>query len=163
MNAKDVLRETLNLSNFVLKSYVGDLSDADLLKRPGPGCNHVAWQLGHLIDSECGLLNAVQPGSAPELPAGFSKNHSRDNVKSDDPAQFLSRDRYLELTDEVHAASLEVLEKYPEADFAKPAPEKFRKMFPTVGAIFVLIASHPMMHAGQVVPLRRALGKPVVI
>lgn len=163
MNAKDVLRETLNLSHFILKSYVGDLTDADLLKRPGPGCNHVAWQLGHLIDSECGLLNAVKPGAAPELPADFSKNHARDNVSSNEASQFLSKDQYLELTEKVHAATLSVLADFPEADFDKPAPEHFRKMFPTMGAIFVLIASHPMMHAGQFVPIRRALGKPVVI
>jgi hypothetical protein len=78
MNAKDTLRETLNLSHFVLKSYVADLSDADLIKRPGAGCNHVAWQLGHLIASECSLLNAIRPASAPELPPGFAERHSKE-------------------------------------------------------------------------------------
>jgi hypothetical protein len=29
--------------------------------------------------------------------------------------------------------------------------------------MFILIATHPMMHAGQFVPVRRALGKPVAI
>jgi hypothetical protein len=36
-------------------------------------------------------------------------------------------------------------------------------MFPTVGHIYLLIATHQLMHAGQFVPVRRALGKPVVI
>lgn len=163
MNAKDVIRETLNLSNMVLTNYLGDLSDADLLKRPGPGCNHIAYQLGHLIASECGLLNGIQPGSAPELPAGFADQHGKQNAGSDDPARFCTKQQYLDLTAKVHAATLAVLASYPEADFAQPAPEKFRSMFPTMGSIFVLIATHPMMHAGQIVPLRRALGKPVVI
>ena len=28
---------------------VSDLSDAELLVRPVPQANHIAWQLGHLI------------------------------------------------------------------------------------------------------------------
>jgi hypothetical protein len=163
MNAKDAIRETLNLSHFILNSYVGDLADADLMRRPGKGCNHVAYQLGHLIASECDLLNGVRPGSAPALPAGFAEQHSKNNAGSDDPSKFLNKQRYLELTEKVHAATLALLESYPEADFAKSAPESFRKMFPTMGSIFILIATHPMMHAGQIVPIRRALGKPVVI
>lgn len=163
MDAKDTLRDTLNLSHFVLSSYFKDLSDADLLRRPGAGCNHLAWQLGHLIASECGLLNGIRAGSAPELPAGFKERHGKENSASDNPADFGTKQQYLELTEKVHAATLALLEAYPEADFALPAPESFRKMFPTMGSIFVLIATHPMMHAGQFVPVRRALGKPVVI
>ena len=163
MNTKDTIRETLNLSHFILKSYVGDLTDADLMRRPGPGCNHIAWQLGHLIASECSLLNGIQAGSAPSLPAGFEDQHSKAKATGDDPKQFHTKAQYLELTEKVHAATLALLERFPEADFAKPAPENFRKMFPTMGNMFILIATHPMMHAGQVVPVRRALGKPVVI
>ena len=59
--------------------------------------------------------------------------------------------------------TLSLLEAFPESDFALPAPESFRKMFPTMGSIFILIATHPMMHAGQFVPIRRALGKPIVM
>jgi DinB family protein len=163
MNSKDTLRDTLNLSHFILKSYVGDFTDADLMRRAGKGCNHVAYQLGHLIASECDLLNGIRPGSAPELPAGFAQQHKKENAGSDDPAKFLTKQQYLELTEKVHAATLALLESYPEADFEKPAPESFRKMFPTMGSIFILIATHPMMHAGQFVPIRRALGKPIVI
>jgi hypothetical protein len=36
-------------------------------------------------------------------------------------------------------------------------------MFPTAGHIYLLIATHGLMHAGQFVPVRRKLGKPVVI
>jgi hypothetical protein len=163
MNTKDAIRETLNLSHTVLTSYMKDLSDADLLKRPGDGCTNLAYQLGHLISSECGLLNGIRAGAAPELPAGFQEKHSKGNVASDNPADFLTKQQYLELTEKVHAATLATLEAFPDADFDKPAPESFRKMFPTMGSMFILIATHPMMHAGQFVPVRRALGKPIVI
>jgi hypothetical protein len=163
MNVKDSIRETLNLSHTVLSSYVNDLSDAELLTRPGPGCNHVAYQLGHLIASECDLLNGIRPGSAPQLPAGFKEKYSQENSANNEPASFLSRQQYLDLTEKVHAATLALLDSYPEPDFDQPSPEHFRSFVPTMGSMFVLIATHPMMHAGQIVPVRRALGKPIVM
>lgn len=163
MNANDVIRQTLLTSVHVLKSYVGDLTDTELLQRPGTGCNHLAWQLGHLIASECQLLNAVKPGAAPELPTGFAEAHCQTTTACDDPTKFYTKQQYLELIDKVNAATLAALDSFSETDLDQPSPEHFRKMFPTMGALFILIATHPMMHAGQFVPVRRALGKPIVI
>jgi len=163
MNAKEAIRQTFTMSVHVLKTYFADLSDAELLKRPGTGCNHLAWQLGHLIASECQLLDAIKPGAAPELPAGFAAMHSKETVGIDDPTKFCTKQQYLELIDKVNSASLAALDRFSEADLDQPSPENFRKMFPTMGALFILIATHPMMHAGQFVPVRRALGKPIVI
>jgi hypothetical protein len=163
MNTHDAIKSTLATSNMVLSSYLSDLSDADLLRRPGPGCNHLAWQLGHLIASESGLLNGIQPGAGPELPEGFAQKHSKENIASDNPDDFCTKQQYLDLSAQMHAATLELLAKFSEEDLDRPGPEHFRKMFPTVGSIFLLIATHPLMHAGQFVPVRRALGKPVVI
>ncbi len=33
-------------------TYLGDLTDADIMVRAIPDTNHIAWQLGHLIQSE---------------------------------------------------------------------------------------------------------------
>jgi hypothetical protein len=163
MNAKDSIKGTMDLSLTVLKLYFSDLSDAELMTRPGPGCNHLAWQLGHLIASEANLLNQLTPGSAPELPAGFAEQHSKETAGSDDPAKFCTKQQYTELLDKVRVASKKLLDETPDADLDKPAPERLRQICPSVGAYFGLIATHPMMHAGQFVPVRRALGKPVVI
>ncbi len=62
MNTQDALLATQMTSSMVIKMYLDDLSDADLLQRPGAGCNHLAWQLGHLISSECGLIESIAPG-----------------------------------------------------------------------------------------------------
>ena len=49
------------------------LSDADLLVRPAPSANHIAWQLGHLVLAEPFLIRTELPDAAyPELPAGFA-------------------------------------------------------------------------------------------
>lgn len=163
MNTKDALKSTMNIGLFVLNKYVEDLSDADLLKRPGVGCNHLAWQLGHLISSEVGLLGAVCPGKGAKLPEGFEARHAKEKNGIDDPMQFNTKREYVDLYAQARAATLKALDELPEADLDKPAPEHLRKFFPTVGEIFTLIGTHPMMHAGQFVVVRRMLGKPVVI
>ncbi|MBI3461767.1 MAG: DinB family protein [Planctomycetes bacterium] len=163
MNVRDAIRSTMDTSSTVLKNYLSDLSDADLMRRPGPGCNHLAWQLGHLIAAECSLLEAIRPGAAAQLPEGFAAQHSKEAKDVDDPAKFLTKQQYLDLYDKARSATLAALEKVSEADLDQPGPERFKTVFPTVGSIFVLIGTHPLMHAGQFVPVRRALGKPIVI
>src|SRR5262245_2743403 len=88
MNTQDAIRKTLKTSSIVLSRYVDDLSDVELMQRPGPGCNHIAWQLGHLIASENQLLESVAPGAGIELPAGFVEQHSKDTTGDDNPQHF---------------------------------------------------------------------------
>ena len=163
MNTHDAIRETMNLGGMVLKSYLGDLSDAELMTRPGPGCNHLAWQIGHLIASTPNILRDLGAKTTVELPAGFAAAHAKEQAGNDNPADFRTKAEYLELFDNVNAATLKELETWSDADLDQPAPEGWAPMFATKGVMFLLIATHPMMHAGQVVPVRRALGKPVVI
>ncbi len=163
MNAKDAIRSSANLSSMVLKSYISDLDDADLMRRPGEGCNHLAWQLGHLIASEIQLLESVAPGKGIELPDGFADAHSKDKCGSDDPAAFRNKAEYVELFDKVRESSLAALDAMAESDLDGEAPENFRSFCPTVGDMFTLIANHPMMHAGQFVVVRRQAGKPILM
>ncbi|MCA9085560.1 MAG: DinB family protein [Planctomycetaceae bacterium] len=163
MNAHDAIKQAYGFSQMVLNSYVSDLTDAELLQRPGEGCNHIAWQLGHLISSECGLLNAAVPGSGLELPAGFAENHSKENAASDDAAQFCSKAQYLDLFQKMQTATFAALDGLSDSDLDQPGPEHMRDFCPTMGSLFILISTHVMMHMGQLVPIRRRLGKPVLI
>ncbi|MEM6798990.1 MAG: DinB family protein [Planctomycetota bacterium] len=164
MNTHDALRASADLSRMVLKSFISDLEDADLMQRPAPACNHLAWQLGHLISSEVMLLQAVKPGAeGVELPEGFAEAHSKEAVGEDDPAKFHTKQEYLDLLDKVYEASLATIASMSESDLDAESPENFRQFAPTVGHVAALIATHPMMHAGQFVPVRRALGKPVLM
>jgi len=163
MDTRQAILSTKNISQMVLTQYINDLTDAELMLRPGKGCNHIAWQLGHLIHSECGLLNSLVPGAAPQLPAGFAEKHDKSKQGSDNPSDFCTKQEYLDLIKQVHQAFTTALNKCSDADFDKPSPEQWQKMFPTAGQIWILMATHQMMHAGQFVPVRRSLGKPVVI
>lgn len=163
MDTKEAIRSSMDVSLFVLNTYLSDLDDADLLRRPGPDCNHLAWQLGHLISSEVDLLEQVCPGKGAALPEGFADTHSKENRNSDDATQFKSKQEYLDLFQQVRGATTSALDQLPDEQLDAPSPESLREYFPTVGHMFTLIGTHPLMHAGQFAVVRRQLGKPVLL
>ena len=89
MNAREAIKIALTSTKEMMGWYLGDLSDADLLVRPVPNANHIAWQLGHLISSEKHLLGSQEIGAVwPELPAGFAEQHKKETAAMDPPRGF---------------------------------------------------------------------------
>ncbi len=163
MKTIDAIKAAFATTDMVLNSYVGDLDDAELMTRPGKGCNHIAWQLGHLISSEANLINMLKADSAIELPDGFAEKHSKETSSNDDASQFCKKQEYLDLYAKTRENSINTIAELPNDILDAPAPEQFQAFCPNMGAVAMLVASHPMMHVGQFVPVRRALDKPVVI
>ncbi|HET6882995.1 MAG TPA: DinB family protein [Pirellulales bacterium] len=159
MNAHGAIRNALTGADMISTSYLNDLSDADLLVRPVPGANHIAWQLGHLIASENGMTEETCPGSMPALPTGFKEKHDKDTAGSDDRNAFLSKDEYLRLYRQQREATLKALDGLSEADLDRPAPERLRAFIETIGGVFVMHSTHWLMHAGQWAVVRRKLGR----
>jgi hypothetical protein len=159
MTAKDLIRRLIESGHRIVRSYVDDLTDAELLVRSVPGANHAAWQLGHMIGGVHRMLVGIGCAS-PGLPAGFAEAHQRETAAVDDPAKFASKAEYLALMDQMKAASLAAVDGVADADLDKPSPEFMQAYAPTVGVVLMLLGSHWLMHAGQLVPIRRKLGKP---
>lgn len=163
MNAKDVLKHSLNSAHGILTMFLQDLSDADLLVRPVPGANHIAWQLGHLINAEANYFLPQVPGArVPELPVGFSQKHNKEAASSDDPKHFCTKAEYLSLYNKAREATLAALDSLSEADLERKVEGNLARLAPTLGALFQLGANHELMHAGQFSVVRRKLGKPVL-
>jgi hypothetical protein len=163
MCPKDAIGLGIGMSDYIIGAYIGDLTDADLLLRPVPGMNHIAWQLGHLIAAEHRFVEMVKPGSCPALPAGFDEAHNKETTTLDDPSKFHSLSKYQELWKAQRAATMAALESFPESELDKTDPEKYPEWAPTPAAIFAMCGTHALMHCGQFVPVRRMVGKPVVI
>lgn len=160
MHSRDMLLNSLDMADLVIDSYTKDMSNSDILLRPIDGMNPIAWQLGHLIGSERHFIELVAPGTSPSLPDGFDKGHGKD-VPTDN-ALFYPLAKYQELWKAQRAATRAVIAKQSDADLDRTDP-KFPPFAPSVGALLNLCASHPLMHAGQFVAVRRKVGKPVVI
>jgi uncharacterized damage-inducible protein DinB len=162
MNAKDAIKTALTSTKDMLSWYLSDLSDKDLLVRPVPSANHIAWQLGHLISSEARMTSVIPGTTYPELPAGFAEQHSKDMAATEPPKGFRTKEEYLGLFNKVREATLANLAKMPEATLDQPTPGDMKKYAPTLGALLMLTANHTMMHAGQFTVVRRKLGKPIL-
>ncbi len=158
MNAKDAIRQSRTSSNHVFQMLLEDLGDADLLVRPVPGANHIAWQVGHVIASEHRMLSRLFPDLAPALPGEFADRHSAAAAREN--SGFPTKAEYLALQRRVREATLAALDRCPEADLDKPNSGPTAPIAPTLGAVFMLMANHAVLHAGQFSVVRRKLGKP---
>jgi hypothetical protein len=163
MNAKEAIKIALTGTQNMVPMYLSDLSDADLLVRPVPNANHIAWQLGHLISAEKQLVAMVLPSAhSPELPAGFDEQYTKETSKADSPKGVLTKQAYLSLFNKMREATLTALAKVSDADLDKPTEGQMAKYAPNVGAMFLLVSNHTLMHVGQFTAVRRKLGKPVL-
>ena len=159
MNTKEALQSGLAFGDKVSQAYLADLTDADLMVRPVPGTNHIAWQLGHLVAAEHALIEMVAPGSMPKLPDGFKDKHSKETAAIDDPKSFCTKAEYLKLLEEQRGGTIAALAKLSDADLSQPAPEALQSHLKTVGDVFTMQGGHMMMHAGQWAIVRRKLGR----
>jgi hypothetical protein len=160
MNARDVIRQSIDMGGMVCTAYLQDLTDEQLLQRPAPGCNHINWQVGHLIASENYMISQCVAGSMPPLPDGFAEKYSKDAAKLDDPEAFCSKQELMQAFETQRKATLAALDKVSDAELDKPSPEAMQAYAPNVAAAFNMQGSHWLMHAGQWAVVRRQLGKP---
>jgi hypothetical protein len=160
MNTKQTLEKAFETADFWVNTLVSDLTDADLLYRPTPDANHIAWQFGHLIVSEVGLVSTGIPDAVYRLPEGFKQQHSKSTATTNDG--FLTKDQYFAVLHEVRKVTLAALAKVHEDALDRPVqmPIPFIKK---AGDCLVVASGHWLLHAGQWSVVRRSLGKPRLI
>lgn len=163
MTGKKVIETALTSTQHILPMYLNDLSDADLLVRPLPNANHIAWQLGHLISSEIHLVKSQLPNAAfPELPAGFAEQHDKETAAQEPPKGFGGKEQYISLFNRVREASKAAAAKLSDADLDRPTTGNMAEFAPTLAAFMMLVSNHTLMHVGQFTAVRRKLGKPII-
>jgi uncharacterized damage-inducible protein DinB len=163
MLAFETLESSLRMAHNLTESLLSDLSDADLLVRPVPTANHIAWQVGHLITAEYFLIAKVNDNVQRAFPEGWAEKYSKEAATMDDPKHFEGKQRYLELFHAQRQATLEAFQSMAPEKLDQPGPESLRRVVKTVGDLFLFQGHHELMHAGQYSCIRRKLGKPVLI
>lgn len=157
MDCRAAIKLGIDMGDVVSMAYLADMSDQDLLRRPHPGCNHINWQVGHLIVAENQMINQVVPGSMPSLPAGFAEKYSKTTASSDKAADFATKTELMATYQAQRAGTLAALSQLSDADMDRPSGLEYA---PTIAGIFSMQGSHWLMHCGQWVVVRRELGKP---
>lgn len=160
MNARDAIKLGIDSAQMISMAYLEDLTDDEMMKRPHPECNHLKWQVGHLIASEHQMVDGACPGAMPALPEGFADRYTRETATSDDAEAFDSKATLLEICGQQRAATLRALSELSDEKLGEPGPEAMREYAPTVADVFSLQGGHWLMHAGQWAVLRRQLGRP---
>jgi DinB superfamily len=160
MGPKDIIAKTLDTSDFILKKYMEDMSDADLKVQPFEGFNPIALQLGHLIASERSMVEMVKPGASPPLPAGFAEKHDLKKQSSDN-ARFSTKAEYLKLWDAQRAATKSTLAGVADADLEDTKGGTLPQFAPDVASLLNMAAVHALGHTGQFIAVRRMLKKPI--
>ncbi len=157
MNANQAIKLSIDTASMICKGLLEDLTDKELFHRPAPGCNHVNWQLGHLISAEHRIMSQVTGGKMPALPGGFEEKYAMDKTGSDDASSFLAKAELLKAHTTQRAATLEYLATLADADFDKPSGLDWA---PNVGAaVSAAAGGHWLMHSGQWTVVRRELGR----
>jgi hypothetical protein len=157
MDCHAAIKLALDTADAVSMAYLADMDDQDLLRRPHPGCNHINWQIGHLILAENNVNNLAVPGSMPALPVGFAEKYSKHTIASDNAADFLTKSELMRVYQEQRSATLVALSDLSDEGLSRPSGVEHT---PTVGGVFLLQGCHWLMHAGQWVAVRRQCGKP---
>jgi hypothetical protein len=163
MSGIDTLRSALRSTQQLLTWFLADLSDGDLLVRPVEGANHIAWQMGHLIFAERSLIGKEMPGANyPALPSGFAEQHDKSTAGIDPPRGFADKATYLGVFSQTRESTIGALATLTDADLDRTVTGPMASFTPTLGAVFLLVSNHSLMHAGQFSVVRRKLGKPIL-
>lgn len=160
MNSREAIKASIDMGKLISMSYLEDLTDQEMMHRPHADCNHIKWQVGHLIQSEHDMIEGCIPGSMPELPEGFSEKYTKETAASDDSDFFHSKDQLMQAFAAQRAGTLAALDKLTDEDLDKPSPEAMQGYAPNWGTAFSMQDSHWVMHAGQWAVIRRQLGRP---
>ena len=156
----EAVEANLRMSHVVTTALLSDLSDDDLLARPVPEANHIAWQLGHLISSEHSLISRFAPGVARAFPPGWQDGYTDASAKLNEASRFERKARYIAMYDAQRQATLDAFKSLDAAALSKPTEGPLRDICRDVAQLFLFQAHHEMMHAGQFTTIRRHLGKP---
>jgi DinB superfamily len=160
MNSRDAIKIGLDMADYVCMTYLNDMTDSELMHRPHAACNHINWQVGHLVVSENEMMSKIPEAKMPALPAGLAAKYHRDTATSNDPSKFANKSELMATYKAQREATLKFLASVSDSDLDKATGIDYA---PSLGALFSIQGSHWLMHCGQWVVVRRDLGKPVVI
>lgn len=159
MDAIAAIKNSLATAEMVGMAYLEDLGNEELMMRPHPECNHLNWQIGHLIAAENQMISQISD-SMPALPDGFADKYAKETAANNDASAFASKEELMAAYKAQREGTMAILEQTTAEELDQESGVDYA---PTKGALFLMQGAHWMMHCGQWVAVRRMTGKPVKI
>jgi uncharacterized damage-inducible protein DinB len=138
----------------LLAKAIGGITAEQWTWRPQESSNSALWILGHMVWARSRALKLLGVSwTAPWL------THFERGSKPEDASQYPSSEEVLIAWEELSAGFPPALEAASTAAMAAPAPEPSPSFDGTVGGMVSFLAMHETYHVGQVVYVRRMLGR----
>lgn len=154
--------EQIEFSRGMTLRFLDDITTADWFWQPAAGMNHLAWHFGHLAFAQYFLcLKRIRDRTEADLelmPTKFLKRYKQGSQPSGDPAENFSIEEILATFHAVHQQAMLELPAYTDADLDVPTLPPHPIFDTKLGAV-EWCSKHELMHAGQIVMLRRLRGK----
>jgi len=154
----------LENARWLATQAVEGLSREEMMFQPKEGLNHATWLLGHIVESENGLILSFCKGENL-LPKGWHETFGIGSTPKADASDYPTKDEILGHMEKVHAAAVEYVKSLSPEDLDRRPPgidhlpERAQELFSTVGKCIWGHVTHASSHAGQITMLRRLLGK----
>lgn len=160
MNAKELIKASLNANRGRTLAMLQNMKDAPLTMPTSKGGNHPLWTLGHLAYAESAFLDEMILGK-PNRFAEWKPLFHPGTTPIPEADRYPSMDELLAAWDAVRADVLKHLDALSDADLDEPshAPKELPPVLSTVGGCFSVIILHEAFHQGQVADARRAAGR----
>lgn len=164
MDWKEMTLDSLEWARKLTLMGIDGLTDQEMMFQPKPGLNHALWLLGHIAESENGIILGFCKGENL-LPAGWHETFGIGSQPKSDPKAYPSRKEILALMEKTHIAAIAYIQFLSAKDLDRQPPgignlpERARQMFATVGRCLQGHIRHESSHAGQIGMLRRLMGR----
>lgn len=139
-----------------------NIEPAPWFQQPAGGVTHIAWQVGHLANSEYRLCLERIRGRRPEdellLSPNFASRFGRESVPDPDSAANPSPDDLRATLERVHKQVLQELRSLSDDDLDSESLPPRHPLFDTKLGAILWCSQHEMLHAGQIGLLRRLCG-----
>lgn len=163
MTAIQLIRQSMVHNRAFLLKLVADMDDRQLLHRPAGGRgNNALWNLGHVFGGEARMA-AWGGASVSVPPLACGEAFARGSEPSDDPACNPTRQVLLDYAAAVRDQTLAALDEMTDAELDQPPVGNAPPLFATRGFCWQVVATHEMMHAGQITVIRKELSLPPVL
>ena len=164
MNATDLIRFALHLSEQGTVRLIEDIRNAPLTQPCANGGNHPLWNMGHIAFIE-GNMRRIVTGE-PNPVEHWAPLFAPGTQPKTDASAYPPFEEIVRTWRDLRAANLKMLDHLGEAGLdraPKFIPPGFEDMMKTNGRALLAITLHNMVHYGQIAVARRAAGlKPLM-
>ncbi|MEM6799444.1 MAG: DinB family protein [Planctomycetota bacterium] len=152
----------MKLARQMTNSFLEDLEQEQWFWQPGGEMNHIAWHVGHLAFAQYFLClkrlrDRIEADEAL-ISTKFLKRYKRGSKPDPLPENNESLEEIRRVFDGVFAQAMTELATYNDEQLDVPSSPPHPIFTTKLGAIN-WCPQHEMMHAGQIVLLRRMMGK----